>query len=49
VEEGKKLLAEGNTISHTAELTGFRGSNAFIRVFKKITGMTPGQHKELGP
>lgn len=47
VEEGKKLLAAGNSITRTSELTGFRGSNAFIRVFKKITGVTPGQYKEL--
>jgi len=47
VEEGKKLLAAGNSITRTAELTGFHGSNAFIRVFKKMTGVTPGQYKDL--
>ena len=47
VEEGKRLLAGGNSIVRTAEMTGFHGSNAFIRVFKKITGVTPGQYKEM--
>lgn len=46
IEEGKKLLARGQSIVKTAELTGFRDSNAFIRVFKKLTGLTPGQYKE---
>jgi AraC-like DNA-binding protein len=47
VEEGKKLLAWGQSITKTAELTGFRDSNAFIRVFKKLTGVTPGQYKGI--
>jgi AraC-like DNA-binding protein len=46
VEEGKKLLARGQSIAKTAEMTGFRDSNAFIRVFKRLTGVTPGQYKE---
>jgi AraC-like DNA-binding protein len=46
IEEGKKLLTRGQSIVKTAELTGFRDSNAFIRVFKKLTGLTPGQYKE---
>jgi AraC-like DNA-binding protein len=46
IEEGKKLLARGQSIVKTAETTGFRDSNAFIRVFKKLTGVTPGQYKE---
>jgi AraC-like DNA-binding protein len=46
-EEGKKILAQGQSIAKTAELTGFRDSNAFIRVFKKLTGLTPGQYKEI--
>jgi len=47
VEEGKKLMAAGHNIIKTSEMVGFRGSNAFIRVFKKITGLTPGQYKEI--
>jgi AraC-like DNA-binding protein len=48
VEEGKGLLDQGQSIVKTAEMTGFRDSNAFIRVFKKLTGLTPGQYKEIG-
>jgi AraC-like DNA-binding protein len=47
IEEGKKLLAQGQSIVKTAEMTGFRDSNAFIRVFKKLTGVTPGQYKGM--
>ncbi|MDR2080221.1 MAG: helix-turn-helix transcriptional regulator, partial [Treponema sp.] len=46
IEEGKKLLARGQSIVKTAEMTGFRDSNAFIRVFKKLTGVTPGQYRD---
>mgnify|MGYP000694812599 CR=1 FL=1 len=28
-----------------AEQTGYRDSGSLIRVFKKVTGMTPGQYK----
>ncbi|MDR1636439.1 MAG: helix-turn-helix transcriptional regulator [Treponema sp.] len=47
IGEGKKLLARGQSIVKTAEMTGFRNSNAFIRVFKKLTGVTPGQYKGI--
>jgi AraC-like DNA-binding protein len=48
IEESKKLLEQGHSIVKTAELAGFRGSSAFIRVFRKITGITPGQYKTIG-
>lgn len=47
VEKAKELLKEGCSVAETAERTGFRGSVAFIRVFKRITGITPGQMKRL--
>jgi AraC-like DNA-binding protein len=47
VEESKKLLAQGQSIIKTAELVGFRGSNTFIRIFRKMTGFTPGQYKNM--
>jgi len=47
IEEGKKLLHSGCEVNETAEKCGFRGSSAFIRVFKKLTGVTPGQYREL--
>jgi AraC-like DNA-binding protein len=48
VEEGKKLLGQGNNIVKTAELCGFRSSNTFIRIFRKLTGITPGQYRNIG-
>ena len=44
IEEGKKLLRSGCEVNEAAGRCGFRGSGAFIRVFKKLTGVTPGQY-----
>jgi AraC-like DNA-binding protein len=46
VEEGKNLLKEGCEVSEAAVKCGFRNAGAFIRVFKKFTGVTPGQYKD---
>jgi AraC-like DNA-binding protein len=48
IGESKKLLEQGCSIIKTAELAGFRGSGNFIRIFRKITGVTPGQYKNIG-
>jgi AraC-like DNA-binding protein len=48
IEESKKLLRRGYSIIKTAELAGFRGSSTFIRIFRKIAGVTPGQYKDIG-
>lgn len=42
----KALLLQGQPIARIAEQTGFRDSGALIRVFKRSTGMTPGQYRE---
>jgi AraC-like DNA-binding protein len=47
IEEGKKLLAAGHEVTDTAGQCGFHGSGTFIRVFKKLTGLTPGQYREM--
>ena len=47
VERAKELLEEGKTLSEICMLTGFRSSGALIRVFKKTTGVTPGQMKKM--
>lgn len=46
VEAARKLLLEESmTIGEIAERVGFGGSNAFIRAFKEIQGVTPGQYQ----
>lgn len=45
--EAKKLLQEGVTIEEIASRVGFSSSSAFIRVFKKYEGITPGRFKAL--
>ena len=47
VEQAKKLLEEGCSLTEVCDKTGFRSSGALIRVFKKITGITPGQMKKM--
>lgn len=46
VEKARALLAEGCTVAEVCTKTGFGSSGAFIRVFKRITGITPGQMKK---
>jgi AraC-like DNA-binding protein len=47
IEEGKRLLEAGCNINEVAQKIGFHGSEAFIRVFKKITGITPSQYRKI--
>ncbi len=47
VEKIKELLKEGMSIVEICPQAGFRNSGALIRVFKKETGITPGQMKKL--
>lgn len=47
VEQAKKLLEEGCSLTEVCDKTGFRSSGALIRVFKKMTGITPGQMKKM--
>lgn len=46
VQKAIPLLLEGYTISEVIEMVGFTDSSYFIKVFKKITGVTPGQVKK---
>lgn len=47
IDKVKELLNENYSISDIATMTGFRNSGSLIRVFKKVTGITPGQMKKL--
>lgn len=46
VSKAKILLQEGHSIVEIAQMVGYRNSSSFIRVFKKIEGVTPGQLKK---
>lgn len=47
IEKAKKLLDESeDSITDVGYKTGFNSSQNFIRVFKKYTGVTPGQYKK---
>lgn len=45
IDEAERLLSEGVSVVEVAERAGFRDSSTFIRIFKKYTGVTPGQLK----
>lgn len=43
VEKAKNLLLQGETVARTAECMGYSNLYHFIRQFKQIAGVTPGQ------
>ena len=46
IEKAKEMLHHKKiSINEVAELTGFETVNTFIRVFKKLNGITPGEYK----
>ncbi|WP_019913551.1 AraC family transcriptional regulator [Paenibacillus sp. HW567] len=47
VQAAKVLLLEGVSIDETGARVGFSSSHAFIRVFKKYEGITPGKYKTI--
>lgn len=47
IEAAKPLLQQGASIDETAARVGFASSHAFIRVFKKYEGITPGKYKMI--
>ena len=46
MEKAKVMLKEGQKISEVSEKVGYLTYRHFSEVFKKYTGMTPGQFKE---
>ncbi|MBB3112849.1 AraC-like DNA-binding protein [Paenibacillus phyllosphaerae] len=47
IRQAKQLLGGGAQIDETALAVGFASSSAFIRVFKKYEGITPGKYKTI--
>jgi len=46
--EAKRLLGETDMkIEEIAEAVGYLGSNAFIRIFRKYEGITPGKYRGI--
>lgn len=47
IEEAKRLISNSNlTMYQIAEMTGFRTSQYFSYVFKRVTGMSPVEYRE---
>lgn len=48
IEHAKQLLRDTEaTVQDISHLLGYANATSFIRVFKKITGISPGQYREL--
>jgi YesN/AraC family two-component response regulator len=47
LKHAKRMLLEGTNIDETAQRVGFASSSAFIRVFKKYEGVTPGKFRTI--
>ncbi len=47
LDAAKELLIQGQPVTRIAEQCGFRDSSTLIRVFKRATGLTPGQYKNI--
>lgn len=47
IEHARQLIRDTSLkVGEIAQITGFADSNAFIRIFKKYTGTTPGKFKD---
>ena len=47
IEKAKELFKENISIKEVASRVGFQNQNYFSKTFKKITGLTPKEYKEL--
>ena len=45
IQHALQPLRQGKSITQTAEITGFASSNAFIKAFRDIYGVTPGKYR----
>ena len=45
VERAKKLLEENSKVNEVAAMVGYTNTHSFLRIFKKSTGMTPGDYR----
>ncbi|WNS40815.1 response regulator [Paenibacillus sp. MMS20-IR301] len=48
MEKAKEFLNEGKTITEITEQVGYHHARHFSETFKRYTGMTPGQYREVG-
>ena len=49
VDQAKRMLSSGYTISETSAACGFEDYFYFLKVFKRKTGMTPSQYQDAYP
>ena len=49
LDRAKELLAEGKMVGDVVSMCGFGSLRTFLRVFKSVEGVTPGQYKSSVP
>ncbi|MBS4975020.1 helix-turn-helix transcriptional regulator [Longicatena sp. 210702-DFI.1.36] len=47
VEKAKQLLLNNRKIKEVSSLVGFQNQNYFAKTFKKVTGYTPKEYKQM--
>ena len=45
MEEAKRLLTEGNSVSYSAVMSGYKDQFLFSKAFKKLYGVSPNEWK----
>lgn len=48
IEKAKALLREMDTVEDVSSAVGYNNIRTFMRVFKKVEGITPGKYREIG-
>lgn len=46
IEKPERLIRKNISLSRVAQKTGFSSQAHFTKVFRKITGMTPGRYRK---
>jgi AraC-like DNA-binding protein/quercetin dioxygenase-like cupin family protein len=46
ISDAKRLLADGTSVTETCQAVGFNDYSNFIRTFKRIVGVPPGQYRK---
>ncbi len=46
IQKAKELIRQGHNVQNVSNEVGYANANSFIRIFKKVEGITPGKYSE---